>query len=189
MWKPGEVRGLAVEQRAALPGSTESTQRLSLSRFRRSRSQEWRTSRAVSRRPLWKRTPGWSRNRKRAPSFSIRTSDASHGTIRVPSTAQVSVSNTLGRTSACSTVPVSDGSRLRTTPWIGTCRTPPPICALRRGGLRRRRRLAELGVVDVRGGRVELEAADRRVGDPVVHVVEERDQDRRSRAAPCSNFR
>ena len=36
--------------------------------------------------------------------------------IRVPSTAQVSVSKTLGRTSACSTVPVSEGSRLRTTP-------------------------------------------------------------------------
>ena len=40
MWKPVEVGRRALEQRAALPGSSESTQRLSLSRFRSSRSQE-----------------------------------------------------------------------------------------------------------------------------------------------------
>ena len=78
-----EVRRLAVEEPLAPRGWATSSQRLSLSRFGRSRSQEWRTSRAVSRRPSWKRTPGRSRNRKRVPSFSVRTSEASQGTIRV----------------------------------------------------------------------------------------------------------
>jgi hypothetical protein len=89
-------------------------------------------------------------------------------------------SKMLGRTSPCSTVSVRDTSRLRTTPAMGTCTTPPGRARRRRGG-RSRRRFSHLVVVDERGGAPEHDAADGRGGDAVVHVVEERDQNAESR--------
>ena len=177
MWNPSRSVLSPPTSRFGRRRMGESSHRLTVW-YSRSRSHEWRTSRAVSRRPSWKRTPGRSRNRYRRPSFSVWTSEASQGTIRVPSTARRSVSKTLGATSLCSSVSQEGGSRLRTTPAIGTWSVPPPIW--RSGSVRAAGASAfpSSRVVDVGSVAAKLQAPHPRARDAVVHVVEERYEDR-----------
>ena len=118
-----EVGGFAGDEP---PGAADGRQQPPVHGLRHQKPlQEKRTSRAVRRRPSWNRTPGRSRNRYCFPSLSVNTSEAIQGTMRVPSSARVSVSKRLGDTSLCSRVSQRAGSRLRTTPAMGTFRIPP----------------------------------------------------------------
>ena len=105
-------------------------------------------------------------------------SEASQGTIRVPSTARVSVSKTVGQHFGL----LRGGAERGVEGPDDTCdrHVQDPAAGRPFGGCSacRRLRLSDLGVVDVGSDASKLEAPDVGARDPVIHVVEERHEDR-----------